>query len=371
MVCTMGDRGVISRTMKNTHLWLRAETKPLEQRTALTPSGASTLLDARFQVTIEDSAQSIFSTEEYRPLGCDIVAPESWREAPREAFILGLKELPEDSFPLEHRHIYFAHVFKRQAGADSVLRRYVEGGGALYDLEYLTHADGRRVAAFGYWAGFSGAAIGIQAWANKAAGGSQILDQIASLPSKDDLVDKVSAALAKTPKRPTVMVIGAKGRSGCGAIDLAKAVGLETVEWDIDETRAGGPFTEIIEADVFVNCVLVNRRIPPFVTKEMLAREDRRLAVIVDVSCDPYGPFNPLPVYDRCTSFEEPSLRLQGGPRPLDLVAIDNLPSMLPRESSEDFGDQLVPCLALLDDPGTGIWQRAYDIFVEQTQSLR
>lgn len=357
--------------MKRTHIWLRAETKPLEQRTALTPAGARTLLDGGFQVTVEDSPQNIFATEEYRSLGCDIAAPETWRDAPREVFVLGLKELPEDNFPLEHRHIYFAHVFKRQAGADSVLRRFVDGGGTLYDLEYLTHADGRRVAAFGYWAGFSGAAIGVHAWANKAAGGSQILDPIASLPSKDDLVEQVRAALAKTSARPTVMVIGAKGRSGCGATDLAKAAGLETVEWDIEETRAGGPFTEVIEADVFVNCVLVNRKIPPFVTRELLAREDRKLAVIVDVSCDPYGPFNPLPVYDRCTSFEEPSMRLQGGPRPLDLIAIDNLPSLLPKESSEDFGDQLAPCLALLDDMDDGIWRRAYDVFVEQTRHLR
>ena len=357
--------------MKRTHIWLRAESKPLEQRTALTPAGARVLLDSGFRVTVEDSAQNIFATEEYRSLGCDIAAPEAWRDAPRDAFVLGLKELPEDDFPLEHRHIYFAHVFKRQAGADSVLQRFVDGGGTLYDLEYLTHADGRRVAAFGYWAGFSGAAIGVHAWANKAAGGSQILDPIASLPSKDDLVDQVRAALARTSARPTVMVIGAKGRSGCGATDLAKAVGLETVEWDIEETRAGGPFTEVIEADVFVNCVLVNRKIPPFVTRELLAREDSKLAVIVDVSCDPYGPFNPLPVYDRCTSFEEPSMRLQGGPRPLDLIAIDNLPSLLPKESSEDFGDQLVPCLALLDDTDDGIWRRAYDVFVEQTRHLR
>jgi hypothetical protein len=356
--------------MKKTHIWLRAETKPLEQRTALTPAGAATLLEAGYQVTVEDGPRNIFPIDDYRSTGCDIAAPGSWREAPRDAFILGLKELPEDSFPLEHRHIYFAHVFKRQAGADGVLRRFVAGDGVLYDLEYLTHADGRRVAAFGYWAGFSGAAIGVLAWANKAAGGRQALDPIASLPSRDELVDKVLAALAKTSARPTVMVMGAKGRSGCGASDLAKAAGLETVEWDVEETRSGGPFAEIIEADIFVNCVLVNRKIPPFVTRELLAREDRRLAVIADVSCDLHGPHNPLPVYDRCTSFEEPSMRLQGGARPLDLIAIDNLPSLLPKESSEDFGEQLVPSLLTLDDPERGAWRRARDVFVEQTRQL-
>ena len=55
---------------------------------------------------------------------------------------------------------------------------------------------------------------------------------------------------------------------------------------------------------------------------------------------------------------------------PLHLIAIDNLPSLLPRESSEDFGEQLVPYLAMLDDPDAGTWRRAYDVFIDQTRDL-
>ena len=357
--------------MNKTHIWLRAETKPLEQRTALTPAGASTLLDAGFEITIENSPQNIFPIDDYRSLGCRIAAPGSWRKAPHDVFVLGLKELPDDTFPLEHRHIYFAHVYKGQAGAKEVLRRYVEGGGALYDIEFLTLDNGRRVAAFGYWAGFAGAALGVLDWVARSSGGNGKLEPVESLPSKDDLLARVSAALEKTAVKPNVMVMGARGRGGTGAADLAKALGLETVEWDMEETRAGGPFAEITQADIFVNCVLVTSDLPPFVTRDLLASDDRRLGVIVDVSCDPYGPHNPLPIYDSCTSFEEPGIEIIGGDNPLHLIAIDNLPSLLPRESSEDFGDQLVPCLAMLDDPGSSIWQRAYDMFVDQTRNLR
>jgi len=35
-----------------------------------------------------------------------------------------------------------------------VLGRYAHGGGTLLDLEFL-EKNGRRVAAFGYWAGFA------------------------------------------------------------------------------------------------------------------------------------------------------------------------------------------------------------------------
>lgn len=353
-----------------TQIWLRAETKPLEQRTALTPEGARTLLDAGFRVTVEEGPQNIFPVDDYRSAGCEIAAPGSWREAPREAFVLGLKELPDDNFPLEHRHIYFAHVYKGQAGAEDVLRRFVTGGGTLYDLEYLTFDNGRRVAAFGYWAGFAGAALGVLEWAARASDRGK-LGPVASLPSKDHLLAVAADALDKTTTRPDVMVMGARGRGGTGAADLAKALGLKTIEWDIEETRAGGPFEEITRADIFVNCVLVSSELPPFVTRELLAREDRRLGVIVDVSCDPYAPHNPLPIYDECTTFEEPGVEIIGGDNPLHLVAIDNLPSLLPRESSEDFGEQLVPCLATLDEPDAGIWRRASEIYADQTRTLR
>ena len=49
-----------------THIWLRAETKPLEHRSALTPSTAEELLaTGRFKVSVERSDQSTFAVDEY------------------------------------------------------------------------------------------------------------------------------------------------------------------------------------------------------------------------------------------------------------------------------------------------------------------
>jgi len=36
----------------------------------------------------------------------------SWVSAPKEAFILGLKELPPHDDPISQRHIFFAHAYK-------------------------------------------------------------------------------------------------------------------------------------------------------------------------------------------------------------------------------------------------------------------
>lgn len=51
--------------MSAPHLWLRAETKPMEHRAALSPAAAKELLDAGFKITVEKSTQRIFDDDEY------------------------------------------------------------------------------------------------------------------------------------------------------------------------------------------------------------------------------------------------------------------------------------------------------------------
>jgi hypothetical protein len=57
---------------------------------------------------------------------------------------------------------------------------------------------------------------------------------------------------------PVVLVMGALGRCGGGAVDCATRAGLEVIKWDKDETAKGGPFPEILtDCDVFINCILL------------------------------------------------------------------------------------------------------------------
>ena len=74
----------------------------------------------------------------------------SWPDVPQDHIIVGLKELPEESFPLKHTHVQFAHCYKGQGGWEEVLSRFVAGGGTLYDMEFLEDENKRRIAAFGY-----------------------------------------------------------------------------------------------------------------------------------------------------------------------------------------------------------------------------
>jgi saccharopine dehydrogenase (NAD+, L-lysine forming) len=339
-----------------THLWVRAETRPHEERVGLMPEGARELLAAGLRVTVEESRRRVVPIGDYREAGCEIAAEESWPSAPNEAIIFGLKELPDDDAPLRHRHVMFGHAFKGQPAGRVLLDRFAAGGGALYDLEYLVDERGRRVAAFGYWAGYAGAAVTLRCRAAQHRG--SILGPITRYADKEALLAEVRSELdASGAPRPDAIIIGALGRVGTGASDLCEALGVEVTRWDLAETARGGPFPEILDHEIFLNCILANEGCPVFVPAEAKA-SPRRLRAIGDIACDPSSEFSPIKVYDRVTDWHAPALRVHDDP-PLDVMAIDNLPSLLPLESSQDFAAQLLPWLKTLPAIGEGVWGRA------------
>ena len=336
------------------HLWLRAEQRPNETRVGLTPQGADALLKQGFQISVEDSRDRVIPTHDYADAGCDIVHAHTWPDAPHDAIILGLKELPEDDTPLPHTHIMFGHAFKGQHSGQRLLKRFKTGSGTLLDLEYLTDPSGRRVAAFGYWAGFAGAAVALKCWAAQSAGRQAA--PITPYANAKALSNALNHDLENKAK-PSALIIGALGRVGTGAADLCRALDVSVTGWDMAETAHGGPFPEILEHGIFLNCILAGPDTPVFVPKTAL-NAPRTLRVIGDIACDPDSDYNPVPVYTRATTWDAPALRVHDTP-PLDVMAIDNLPSLLPLESSTDFAAQLLPHLSTLDTDPEGVWQRA------------
>ncbi|MEP1354375.1 MAG: saccharopine dehydrogenase [Tateyamaria sp.] len=343
-----------------THLWVRAEQRDNETRVGVTPDGIAKLIASGITVTVEDSPTRCISTDRYAAAGAEIAPAHSWPAAPEDAIIFGLKELPEDDTPLPHQHIMFGHAFKGQPAGQRLLRGFGAGGGTLFDLEYLVDANNRRVAAFGYWAGYAGAAVALKCWVAQQNG--QIAGPVAPYSSSNHLLADLQSDLVATgPHRPTALIIGALGRVGTGAADLCTAMGVPTTRWDMEETAHGGPFPEILAHDIFFNCILARPGTPVFVPSDAL-RKPRRLSVIGDIACDPDSDFSPIKVYDRTTTWDAPALRVHDAPV-LDVTAIDNLPSMLPVESSEDYADQLLPSLLTLEDLDAGVWARAKATF--------
>ncbi len=342
-----------------THMWVREEARENETRVGVTPHGVRELIKAGHRVTVEDDPTRAIPTADYLATGAEIVGAGTWVNAPLDAVICGLKELPADGTPLGHRHVMFGHAYKGQADGAELLERFRVGGGTLLDLEYLTHANGRRVAAFGVWAGFAGAAVSLLAWAANERGAPCPKAQV--FASSDEMTQAVRRALGGA--MPRVIVIGALGRVGAGARDLCDRLGLQVTAWDVAETASGGPFPEILEHDVFLNCILASPGVPVFVP--ISAKEaPRQLRVIGDIACDPSSDFSPVKVYEHVTTWDAPVVRVHNTPS-LDVMAIDNLPSMLPREASEDFAGQLLEHLLGFETDESGVWGRAIDRYRE------
>lgn len=60
----------------------------------MTPSTAKALLEVGYKVSVERSPGRIFD-DEFEAVGATLVPEDSWVDAPKDAIILGLKELPE------------------------------------------------------------------------------------------------------------------------------------------------------------------------------------------------------------------------------------------------------------------------------------
>jgi saccharopine dehydrogenase (NAD+, L-lysine-forming) len=348
----------------------------------VSPESTKALLHAGYKIHVERSTSRIYKDDDFEAAGARLVPAGSWITAPLQDVILGLKELPFNSSPLPHTHIHFEHCYKQQEGWKERLSRFVEGGGKLYDLEFLTNESGRRVAAFGYWAGYAGAAVALLSWSHQLLNPQAAPVPLPVLDSAVSLISHVREALqatlsANNGQYPRIIVLGALGRCGKGAADFCHASGIpgeSGLKWDMPETRRGGPFHKIIESDIFINCVYLGaKRISPFVTLDSLSAPGRRLRVICDVTCDSNNENNPSPVYSGYSSFESPTIPISArlnGPE-LRVVAIDNLPTLVAREASDEFSNLLLPSLLALDQRDVaGVWTRAEQVFNDKVKDL-
>ena len=344
--------------MPNNILWLRDEVRETERRSPLLPEGARSLIAAGFDVVVERSEKRIFPTEEYEKAGCIIAEPGDWVKAPKGATVLGLKELPEAPAELKNDHIYFAHAFKEQAGWQKLLGRFLAGGGDLLDIEYMVDENGRRVVAFGYWAGYMGAALALMQWYDRIAERPSTVGEGLKFFNNAGALDAQIEKLKIKAKTPNALVIGARGRGGRGAVEILKRHGVCVTEWDRTETHRLDRDI-LLDHDILVNCAFVNGTIQPFVRPEDVGKGN--LKVISDVSCDPFSNFNPLPLYAAPTSWAKPFVEIKGDRGSLDLFAIDNLPSLLPKESSIEFAGLLLPYLKEVN--GDPVWEASRATF--------
>jgi saccharopine dehydrogenase (NAD+, L-lysine forming) len=144
-------------------------------------------------------------------------------------------------------------------------------------------------------------------------------------------------------------------------------MGIKATLWGSKDTKGRTHIEEILDFDILVNCALMTKKSGPWLTKEMLQSRPSQLSVLSDVSCDPTGPCNPLPIYNHATTMDQPAIYISKGESKerLAITAIDHLPSLLPKESSEDYAEQLFPyILKYMEGKIEGtVWDRALTSF--------
>ena len=344
------------------HILIRSETRKNEERVGITPIGAKKLIKKGIKVSIEESRTRIIPISEFVKVGCEVLKENSWSKASSDTIIFGLKELPEYPLKLRHRHIMFGHAFKGQQSARNLLKRFKAGGGVLYDIEYLLNSKGRRVAAFGYWAGYVGAAVTISCWLSQKS--KKTNKSFLTYKNKYLLDNQIKQELKNSNYHPkSAIIIGALGRAGSGVIDLCEKMNIETTKWDIPQTIDKRDFSEILNYDLLFNCVVANSETPTFISTKSI-QSNQRLSIIGDISCDPGSKYNPIAIYNKVTTWDSPVEQISKNPI-LEVMAIDNLPSLLPLESSIDFASQLLPFLMQLVKIDEGVWYRAYQTYLK------
>ena len=108
--------------------------------------------------------------------------------------------------------------------------------------------------------------------------------------------------------------------------------------------------------NIIINCINISNFIDPFITYETINSFDKT-DVIVDISCDYNNNYNPLPIYNKCTTYSNPIIKVNN----IDIIAIENLPSLLPLESSNEFSNKLVDIIN--NTYYTSNWDKVYSMY--------
>lgn len=131
----------------------REEKSVWERRAPLVPEDVRHLLqDEGIRLTVQPSPRRVFADEEFREAGATISENLS-----RCDVILGIKEVPATSIHRDKTFMFFSHVIKGQPHNMPMLRLLLERGCTLFDHELVTNDEGKRLIAFGRFAGLAGA----------------------------------------------------------------------------------------------------------------------------------------------------------------------------------------------------------------------
>lgn len=333
-------------SMKIKSIFLRKEIYPNEFRCPIVPIDIVKLQANGFKVFVQTSNLRCFTDLEFKQVGA-IITDKNWENFP-DSLIIGLKELDNVNKLNTHTHIYFSHCFKNQLGSETILNYFKKSSSNLYDLEYFVDSNGKRLVAFGFYAGFIGACLGLLQYANKILG--KKLTKLKCWNSSKELFEQISSYII--PSNLQVCIIGPNGRCGKGAKALLETLGIKhTALGSQDEKK------NLESYDIVINCINLTGNVGTWYDE---STPFYKSTVIVDVSCDYTSSTNPIKIYANKTTWEEPVFSYN---ELVDIIAIDNLPSLLPYESSTEFSNLLTGLLLDFNLDSKKYWEKNLQTF--------
>jgi saccharopine dehydrogenase (NAD+, L-lysine-forming) len=363
--------------MTRTRIGLMREGKiPIDRRVPLTPGQAKTVMQ-RFtdvEVVAERSDIRCFTDGEYEREGIRMV--DSLAECD---VILGVKEVPVDNLIAGKTYFFFSHTIKKQAHNRGLLQEILRRKITLVDYETLTDTTGKRIIAFGRWAGIVGAYNGIWTYGQRYN-----LYSIRRAHTCFDL-DDLWAELAKVSLPPIKIILTGGGRVAKGAMEVLTRLRVRKVtprqfleEWydfpvfvqlngrNYNRRKDGRDFSRsdffrapqgyeadfvryASVADLLVAAAYWDPKAPVLFTREDILSDNFKVTVIADITCDIDGSIpctkrpstidNPIYDYNPCDDQLEIPLSDEAN---ITVMAVDNLPCELPRDASASFGVDLV-----------------------------
>ncbi len=368
---------------------LREEKSPVDNRVPLTPMQCKQLQEQYPSLTlfVQSSHVRCFKDAEYQDLGIQLVDDLSNCDV-----LLGIKEVPITNLIPNKTYFFFSHTIKKQEYNRALLKAMVAKNIEMIDYEVVKNTGGKRVLGFGRYAGIVGAYNGLLAYGLKSERYQlKAAHFCANRAAMDFELNKLKLNNEK-------IVLTGSGRVGQGALETLRKANIKEVSRDefLNFTFNEAVFTQLNtedyharidgtvfnkfefynqpefyistfkeytkKADIFIAGHYYSDGAPYFFTKEDAKSEKFNLSVIADISCDLNGPIvstirassieNPIYGYNPKTATEDDFMK-KGN---IAVMAVDNLPSELPKDASEDFGSNLLekifPLLAEEDKEG-------------------
>jgi saccharopine dehydrogenase (NAD+, L-lysine-forming) len=314
-------------------IYIRDEYFDNEFRTPLVPNDIKKLINNNFLIYIESSNKRIYKDNEYSI--ANITTKKWYDDEFKEALIIGLKDFDKKEYNKlnKHKHLFFSHSYKNQINSYFILSKFKKSNSYIYDLEYFIDKNNKRLISFGFYAGIVGGFLGLYQYITKKIYNKNIKNLI-PYESYTHMINEIEKYIHIFNSDIKIGIIGYDGNCGKGVIDILSKL---NIKYNI--INKNFEKDDLTKYDIFYNCILLNEQNIVMFDKYS---SFNKYITIVDISCDYLKTNNPIKLYKEETTWENPIYQYNNI---VDIIAIYNLPSLLPKDSSDYFSSNLVNIL--------------------------